>query len=556
MTIDRPDQPSIRPAAAALIWDPPDPGEWEFDASHQAEPASATLQELFPPAVKAGFVQAFALYGLPLSHMEVRFVNGWAYISPFVHGAPRKGSGKPPPAIVLKILTRLPPSARRRIKAAAAAIDNDAALGEIERWEQMRASWIGRNLEFQDVDLEACSDAELAEQVRSTAAHFGEGATHHFALLSQVIPVGEYLVRTGEWGISPKVAGKAAFHGVPTTREGRRRLMAIGEALGDTVVHDLDQVRTHSEQAAAALDDYLRHHGSWVLSDDIVRETLAELPDLVLRTIERHRHGVYDEQPDIDAAAAMCRKTVPASERASFDRLLTRAQRAHAALDDNSGLLASWPGGLARRAQIEAAGRLVDRGVLAVRDDVFVLRPGEIADLVTGVGGPGPDEIAERLVIREAQASVAPPAHLGSPPSATPDAGLFPAPVGQHVRHFGAYLAAKFGDASASVIGVGEAPVTARAVVAVTPSDALDRVEPGDVLVTTFTTPAFNVIMPILGGIVTISGGANCHTAVVARELGIPAVIGVADALDRIPDGALVTVDPVTATVTLAEPAR
>jgi pyruvate,water dikinase len=329
--------------------------------------------------------------------------------------------------------------------------------------------------------------------------------------------------------------------------------VAIADALGEAVVHDLDQVRLHSERAAAALDDYLRHHGSWVLSDDIVREPLVELPNVVLQTIERHRGGVHDERPDIDAAVAICRVAVPASDRALFDALLARAQRAHAALDDNSGLLASWPGGLVRRAQVEAARRFVERGVLEDRDEVFVLRPGEIADLLTGTGGPGPGDIAERLVVRRAQASVTPPAHLGSPPSPPPDASLFPAPVGRHVRHFGAYLAAKFGDVSAPAIGVGDAPVTARAVVATTPSDALERVEPGDVLVTTFTTPAFNVIMPILGGVVTTSGGPNCHTAVVARELGIPAVIGAADALDRIPDGAIITVDPVAATVTVGE---
>ena len=144
-----------------------------------------------------------------------------------------------------------------------------------------------------------------------------------------------------------------------------------------------------------------------------------------------------------------------------------------------------------------------------------------------------------------------PPTHLGSPPSPPPDPNLLPGPVAQHVRCFGAYLAAKFGDGSDSVVGIGDEPVTGRAVVATTPSEALARVEPGDVLITSFTTPAFNVIMPILGGIVTISGGSTSHSAVVARELGIPAVIGVADALDRIADGAMVTVDPTTATVTV-----
>jgi pyruvate,water dikinase len=545
------DDGALDAAVAALSWEPPDPGEWERDASHQSEPASMTQQEIFPAPFKAGFQHAFGLYGLPLSHMEVRYVNGWSYMSPFVHGAPRKGNGKPPPAIVLKLLTRLPPSARRRIKAAQAAIENDVAMSEIERWNRMRPAWIERNLEFQDVDLAAASDAELADQVRFTAARLAEGFRLHFELISQALPAGEYLARTGEWGLDPKVAGKAAFHGVRSSVEGRQRLDAIAAALGDAVVHDVDQIRIHSAAAAAALDDYLRHHGSWILSDDVQSETLAELPTLVLQTIERHRAGLSDERADIAAAVESCRATVPPGELAEFDSLLSRAQLAYAALDDNSGLLASWSGGLVRRTQVEAGRRLVDRGVLAAPDDIWVLGPAEIAGLLVDSATLTADQIADRVVIRAAQASVSPPDHLGSPPSPPPDPDVFPAPVGQHVRHVGAFMAAKFGDGSTEAFGVGDALATGRAIVATSPSDALERIEPGDVLITTYTTPAFNMVMPILGGVVTIAGGPNSHTAIVARELGIPAVIGVVDALDRIPDGAMATVDPVEATVTV-----
>ena len=81
--------------------------------------------------------------------------------------------------------------------------------------------------------------------------------------------------------------------------------------------------------------------------------------------------------------------------------------------------------------------------------------------------------------------------------------------------------------------------------------DALDRVEPGDVIVARLTVPTFNSVLAIAGAVVTENGGLLCHTAVIARELGIPAVVGVADALTAIPDGATVTVDPVAGTVTL-----
>lgn len=550
MTNDHLDAQTVADRAAALTWEPPDPGEWEFDSSHQSSPMSATGQGL-APAFREGFTAAFASFGLPISHMEMRFVNGYGYMSAFVHGAPRKGTGKPPPGILVKLISRLPPSARKRLAVARTALERDTGMADVARWDLLRPGWIGRCLELQDATVGELSDAALAEHVRRTAALLEEGFRLHFELLSQAIPVGEYLVRVEEWGIDPKIAAKAAFHGVRTTAEARERLDAIVAALGDADVADLDAVRAHSDDAARALDEYLRHHGTWLLADDLPNDTLAEHPGVVFRSIRQHRGGAPDEQAEIDAAIAACRDAVGPAERDAFEVARSRAQRAYAALDDNSGLLAAWPGGLARRAQLEAARRFVDREVLADADDVWTLSPDEIAGLLEGASTPTAAEIRERAVLRAAQSSVEAPQHLGSPPSPPPDASLFPEPVAHFLRAFGAFMAAKFGEHGGAALGVGDRAVTGRAVVALTPGDAMARIEPGDVLVTPYTTPAYNVVMPLLGGVVTTSGGANSHTAVVARELGIPAVLAVGDALDRIPDGATVTVDPIAATVTV-----
>ncbi len=70
-----------------------------------------------------------------------------------------------------------------------------------------------------------------------------------------------------------------------------------------------------------------------------------------------------------------------------------------------------------------------------------------------------------------------------------------------------------------------------------------DRIAQGDVLVTESTTEAFNILLPLLGAIVTDSGGLLSHSAIVAREYGIPGVVGTRDATDRIPDGTRVRVD-------------
>ena len=70
----------------------------------------------------------------------------------------------------------------------------------------------------------------------------------------------------------------------------------------------------------------------------------------------------------------------------------------------------------------------------------------------------------------------------------------------------------------------------------------MDKVQPGDVLVTDMTDPNWEPVMKRASAIVTNRGGRTCHAAIIARELGIPAVVGCGDATDKLADGALVTV--------------
>jgi pyruvate, water dikinase len=70
----------------------------------------------------------------------------------------------------------------------------------------------------------------------------------------------------------------------------------------------------------------------------------------------------------------------------------------------------------------------------------------------------------------------------------------------------------------------------------------MDRVQPGDVLVTDMTDPNWEPVMKRASAIVTNRGGRTCHAAIIARELGIPAAVGCGDATEKVHDGALVTV--------------
>ena len=78
--------------------------------------------------------------------------------------------------------------------------------------------------------------------------------------------------------------------------------------------------------------------------------------------------------------------------------------------------------------------------------------------------------------------------------------------------------------------------------------------EPGDVLVARITTPAWTPLFAMASGIVTDVGGPLSHSSIVAREYGIPAVLGTGAATQRLATGQQVTVDGDAGTVTIEHP--
>jgi pyruvate,water dikinase len=179
-----------------------------------------------------------------------------------------------------------------------------------------------------------------------------------------------------------------------------------------------------------------------------------------------------------------------------------------------------------------------------------------MAALLSGAGGPGADELAARATFRAAHSAREAPATLGTPPPAPDLAGL-PAAAARMMRATGMALEALFGSSVApheqdrlrglaASQGLYEGPARL-----VSHASEFDRIQRGDVLVTASTTEAFNILLPLLGAIVTDSGGLLSHSAIVAREYGIPGVVGTREATQRIADGQLLRVDGTAGEVTV-----
>lgn len=130
--------------------------------------------------------------------------------------------------------------------------------------------------------------------------------------------------------------------------------------------------------------------------------------------------------------------------------------------------------------------------------------------------------------------------------------GDAPPPIERHTVLEQFYGAAGSASSATVLQGIaasrGEAEGVARVVAG--PED-FRRVRPGDVLITTTTTPAWTSLFASLAGLVTETGGVLSHAAVVAREYRLPAVVGVEGATSHIPDGSRVHVDGTRGHVTL-----
>jgi pyruvate,water dikinase len=109
-------------------------------------------------------------------------------------------------------------------------------------------------------------------------------------------------------------------------------------------------------------------------------------------------------------------------------------------------------------------------------------------------------------------------------------------------------------DAGEELAGVPGSPgiVTGKARVITDPSDP-QGLEPGEILVAPITDPSWTPLFIPAAGVVVEVGAPLSHSVIVSREFGIPCVTGVFEAVSKIPNGAIISVNGVTGTVTIAE---
>jgi len=547
---------------APLQWEPPGPGSWSLDRSHVHRPATPVAQHVQSLATLTGSRRGLAELGAPLDGIDFRFVNGLVYsrVRPLIN--PDRPPRRLPPVPVLKLVSRVHPAMRRRAAVAERVLVDRpwrAVLADWSRPGGLRERFEADNLALQDVDLEGLDDAALVRHVQRTIDHAVIMWDHHFRLHSHDLgPIGLLLDAAEGWNIPAAEVIPLLEGASPATSEAERVLHRIRRQVEAAGVRPrtLAELRAVTPEVAADLDAFLRIRGRLIVSRyDIDGLTLAESPELLLGTIMSARDDAARANTAAEALAqrlGAIRGRVPVGEQSLFDLLLGEARAAMDLRDDNGPHTLEWPAGLVRLALLEVGARQVARGRFPQADVALELAPDEVGSAMAGAG-PSGDELQARQLWRRSVDIEGAPRRLG-PVEPVPPFDVLPPAMARIARFVQRVIAEVGADGEVRNTGlrgegVGDRVYRGVARLADTPEAALQQLSPGDVLVVPCTTPAFNLVLSMAGAVVTSVGGALSHAAVLARELGIPAVVGAPGALTDIPDGAEVEVDPVAGVV-------
>jgi pyruvate,water dikinase len=560
------------------------------------------IATVLPDPMMAGFKEGTRTYGLLLDHLEIAVINRFVYMAPRAVGAP-KGAKGAPPRFVFEILRRVHPEVRRRVQRAESVFRDRVWRQDVERWDrEWRPRLAAMAQPLLADDLSRATDAQLADHMRRATALVRQAVfTHHRLNFCALIPVGDFLIHAMEWTGLPAGELLQAMRGLSPVSAGaldeltmlRQALVETPDALallnsGRPDAEIIAQLQARQDRVGDAARAYVDVVGLRILGGyDVADRHAREHPEMILNVI---RAAVSGEHRTRHAAAtqslARIRERVPEAHRAEFDERLQEAQHVYRVRDErgfHGDLIAS---GLARRAILAAGERLVTQGRARAAEDLVDATPDEIVALLEGRPGPSADELAERARWRRETPMTSAPPTLGFAPSPPPPAEWLPGAAGRLQRIVGLVMSLMFdvhkdrpaegghdGSADGPPRGghdegarhdsenrrvrlqadkAGEAALKGFAVSpgsyegpvrVIRNIEELPSVQHGEVLVASSTGAAFNVVLPLIGALVTERGGVLSHAAIVSREYGLPGIVGCVGAASKLKTGMRVRVD-------------
>lgn len=550
-----------RPVTTAPIPIPVEvpPGLWRRDDFHEPLPMSPFARVMLVEQIVKAMPAVFAEFGVLMDHLEVDFIGGWMY----ARGIPVAMTDRR--------------QVEARVQSAQKAIASDLALTVTRRWfDEWRSEHEVDARSALALDLHSLSDGELAEQlghridVAGRAVHTMVGIAW-FVLIHDLVATCRELLG---WD-APKALTLMEGLSVTSTASARhldklvqlaRSSPAIRELLASVDETTPGKLAEADAGFAAAFARYVDETAHRAVRFDVIDPNLAERPDLLLHLVAEQSASGFSPEHAADGArlrrdrAADEARTLltsrPDADRTRFEQALARAREAYPAMEDKTWHTQAVQTGLLRYLGLEIGRRLADHGQLREAEDVFFLDVQEARSALFD----GTDH-RETARVRKGQRAwaIANPGPLvyGEPPSGQSPFDQLP-PAARRVNEAVAWGFAEFlrsrprPNRRSQIAGTPASPGRYTGPVRLVMGEhEFGKIRAGDVAVCPTTSPVWAIVFPSLGALVTDAGGLLSHPAIIAREHGVPAVVGAGNATRVLRDGQIVTVDGNTGEVEL-----
>lgn len=557
----------------------PPEGFWEREESHYPEPVSPATRSTFVPAINHAFKLLCDELSLLIDRIEQHEIGGWLYQRTVPLGGKDR---KTPTAWLFKMLTRLVPDIKARVNGSVGAIKEDKHGKIIHSWHtEWRQTMIGQRKTLETVDLKTLSDAQLSSHLKEVHKFLKDCIDKHMLLNGAIqLIIAEYafacrdILDWDEGKMMGMFSGLSEMSSAPSRDLAKLAEYVVSqpELLEDVNLDtSIDKLTEKYPDFNQKFEMYIKEYGCRAMRYDMTFPTVAESPNLVLRLLkdqlvqnynpaesmyklEKLREGLFNEAMEL-------LKNKTQEERDRFLTILKRAKAAYPVREEHGFYDRDAPLALLRYAFLEAGSRFVNRRQINRMDDIFFLELDEVLD-----GLDHSHSLIDKVETRQAELNwvLANP----GPASYGPEA---PEPPSMDVLPKEAAFAAKavfwsLEHAMATKLS-GQVQTNAKRIQGIAASSGqyigkvrvirdeseFDKIQPGDVLICPITSPVWSLLFPSIGALVTDSGGILSHSAIIAREYQIPAVVATGNSTDLLKDGQLVSVNGEDGVVELVE---
>jgi len=563
-----PGQPIPNPPDFSVVWDDPRDAKLTWMAIPQYKTPISPLIHAVVGAFLVGGNAGMEHAGLPFE-VRVARINTYAYMGMVPKDAP--------PDVVMKgmgMLNRAAPGVFKMMMGkvgAGMSKQQEAALNPIiERFEPYWYDEILPQIKqhiayFESCDLRGMSLDQLRAHLAESLKRVERMGALHGVIMPMLFAMSQFEELYGELfeGATTLDALRLTQGFDNKTMEGDRALWRLSRAARSTPEvreilskHAAGEVIPALEKSAASqpfladLRAWIAYYGQRLNSAFALGEpSWIEDPTPAIQNLQAYV-AMPDLRPDMEPAALAAEREKSVAEArlklagypqpivARFETLLKAAQVAAIVHEDHNFWIDQRLFYHVRRVILEFGGRLAQAGTLDAVNDVFYLTPDELQN---GRDIPLKRLVQERKTEMEQFSHVTPPPMLGTMPAFEMTDG------GSMVR---ALFKGEMSPANTSnremnkAKGLPGSAGVARGTARVIHSLAeAGRLQPGDVLVTVSTEPPWTPLFATASAVVTDSGGVLSHSAVVAREYRIPAVVGTGNATTTFKDGQLIEVD-------------